>query len=89
MNIACNEIREMLYRQGWNPQQRAIETAAGGTVWVVFNNQAHRSFSIQANNPQEAWESAWRLVGKIRKPEVEPCMILPFPTKTPAYPRAI
>jgi hypothetical protein len=89
MDIACNEIREELCRQGWNPQQRAIETASGGTVWVVFNNQAHRSFSIQASDPEEAWESAWRLVGRIRKPEVEFSMILPFPTKPPAYPRAI
>jgi hypothetical protein len=69
----------MLCRLGWNPQQKAIETSAGNTVWVVFNNQTNCSFSIQADSRQEAWESAWRLVGKLQKTHHEPRMILPFP----------
>ena len=88
MDAFCNEIREKLRLSGWNPKLRVVETLGGDTVWVVFSKQAGRSFSTQAGTPQEAWESAWQLVGKIQKPAEEPQMILPFPVSVPSYHRA-
>jgi hypothetical protein len=88
MDAVCNIIRKKLCRLGWKPRQRAIETAGGDKVWVVFSNQASRSFSIQACTQQDAWESAWRLVGKYRQSPAEPQMILPFPVSVPSFHRA-
>ena len=88
MDATCNVIREKLSRLGWNPKQREIETLNGDKVWVVFSNQSSRSFSIQACTQQEAWESAWRLVGKNQKTPEEPRMILPFPASIPSFHRA-
>ena len=88
MDATCNVIRKKLNRLGWNPKQREIEIAGGDKVWVVFSNQTRHSFSIQASTQQEAWESAWRLVGKIQKTPDEPRMILPFSASTPSFHRA-
>jgi hypothetical protein len=88
MDAICNEIRKKLNRLGWNPKQREIETSAGDKIWVVFNKQTSRSFSTQAPTQRAAWESAWKLVGDIRKFSDEPQMILPFPANIPSYHRA-
>jgi hypothetical protein len=88
MDVACYMIRKKLRRLGWKPKQREIETSSGEKVWVVFSNQPSRSFSIQAPTRQEAWESAWRLVGKNRIVPDGPRMILPFPVCNPSRHRA-
>jgi hypothetical protein len=88
MDASCNTIRNKLCRLGWNPKQRVIETLTGDKVWIVFSNQAGRSFSTQACTEQEAWESAWRLVGRLQRAPEQPQMILPFPVSVPSYHRA-
>jgi hypothetical protein len=88
MAVTWNAIRQKLCRLGWDPKQREIEGPGGEKVWVVFSNRAGRSFSIQAGTQQEAWDSAWRLVGKIQTRLDEPRMILPFPGSNPWHHRA-
>jgi hypothetical protein len=88
MDSVCSEIRKKLCRLGWNPKQREIVAADGNIIWIVFNNQASRSFSVQAHTQQEAWESAWQLVGKMQKTSVDPQMILQFPVCIPTFHRA-
>ena len=88
MDAACDIIRKKLCGLGWRPRERQIETLSGEQVWVVFSHQRSRSFSIQGYSQQEAWESAWQLVGDKQHVPDEPRMILPFPARVPSYHRA-
>jgi hypothetical protein len=82
-------IRKTLFRLGWRPEEKEIGTLAGTTLWVVFCKHEGRSFSVQGDTQNDAWESALGLVGQFRKNKSEPRMILPFPSELPSYHKAV